>query len=97
MLKDPIKTFIIEEHNEAFFIWNYAVNKKIINSEKNILVHVDEHLDMGTPRLYTSIFDLNSDMKAVLDFSYNELSINAFIIPAVFQGIINKIYWIKKI
>ena len=69
--------------------------KKWINSKKNTLLHVDEHLDMGAPRLKTSIFNVDDNINALIDLTYNELPINAFIIPAIFQGLIDKVCWIK--
>jgi len=45
-----IKTFIIEEHHEAFFVWNYAVLNNLLPAKGNNLFHIDEHSDMGTPR-----------------------------------------------
>lgn len=51
---------------------------------------------MSVPRLRKSIKDLNGDFIDVIDFTYRELSISSFIIPAVYQGLINEVYWAKQ-
>jgi hypothetical protein len=91
-----IKTVILEEHNEAFLVWNYAIKNKIINPEKNTLLHIDEHADMNAPRVKTSIFDVNNNTDNLIEFTYKELPINSFIVPAIFQGIFNRINWIQN-
>ncbi len=91
-----IPTFIIEEHHEAFIIWNYAIQQGLIHPSNNILFHVDEHSDMGSPRFNKSILSLNGGISEVKDFTYNELGIAGFIVPAVYKNIINKVYWIRQ-
>lgn len=73
-----IETFIIEEHNEAFSVWQYARLNNIISSEANILLHVDEHADMEIPHLEEN------------------LSIDDFIIPCIYQGVFNQVYWLRR-
>ena len=91
-----VKTVVVEEHNEAFFVWHWAKNQGLIPSRDNYLLHIDEHADMSAPRLRQSIKDLNGDFIDVVAFTYRELSISSFIIPAVYQGLINEIYWAKQ-
>jgi hypothetical protein len=91
-----IPTFIIEEHNEAFFIWNYAIKKKIIPALGNTLFHVDEHSDMGAPRFNKSINNLKGRTNNVKKFTHEELSISGFITPAIYNKIINRVYWIRQ-
>jgi hypothetical protein len=93
MKKIPL--FIFEEHHEAFFVWNYSVMNKIIQASNNVLLHVDEHSDMGVPNFNKSMKFLNS-LKALHDFTYTELAITDFIIPALFQGIFNQVYWLYQ-
>ena len=96
MKKKPIPTFIIEEHHEAFIVWNYAIQKGLIPPTGNTLFHVDEHSDMGTPRFNSSINGLNGDINTIKDFTYKELNIASFIMPAIYKGIFNQIHWIKQ-
>jgi hypothetical protein len=94
---DAVKLFLIEEHNEAFFIWNYAVLKKIIPPTGNTLMHIDEHSDSDVPRFRYTIDELDGDLKRLFDFTYNELTISNFIIPALYRRIYNNILNISQI
>ncbi|NEP48703.1 MAG: hypothetical protein F6K65_07645 [Moorea sp. SIO3C2] len=91
-----IPVFIVEEHNEAFFIWHYAVMKKLMLASNNILLHVDEHSDFRSPRLNQSIDDLDrTNLTDLYHFTYNELNIENFIIPAIYQGLYQQFYWLQ--
>ena len=94
--KKIIPTFIIEEHHEAFIVWNYAIQQGWIPATDNCLFHVDEHSDMGTPRFNKSIHNLNGGIKKIEEFTYQELNIASFIIPACYLGIFNQVYWIRQ-
>ncbi|NOU18120.1 MAG: hypothetical protein HOO91_11250 [Bacteroidales bacterium] len=90
-----IKTFILEENHEAFIIWNNEIWKESLNPKDNILLHIDEHIDMVPPRVKTSIYDVNN-FETLVRFTYEELSINSFIIPAIFKGVFSRIFWINR-
>lgn len=90
-----IETYIIEEHHEAFLVWNLAKEYGIITPQRNVLLHVDEHSDLGTPRCKKSILDLKT-LEDIEAFTYTNLKIGNFIVPAVYQGLIDSIYWIKQ-
>lgn len=96
MTNKPIPTFIIEEHHEAFVVWNYAIQHGMIPPTGNTLFHVDEHSDMGTPRFNRSIHELNGDIKGIKNFALKELDIGGFIIPSIYMEIYNKVFWIKQ-
>jgi hypothetical protein len=91
-----IPTYIIEEHHEAFIVWHDAIQKGYIPPIGNVLFHVDEHSDMGTPRFNTSIHELNGDLNVIKDFTYKELNIASFIMPALYENIFNQIHWIRQ-
>lgn len=91
-----IPLFIFEEHNEAFFIWHYAIANQMIAAQKNILLHVDEHSDFKIPRFSFPLNYLGNKLEDIYQFTYSELSIANFIIPAVYQGIFNQVYWIYQ-
>ena len=97
MIRKNIPAFIIEEHHEAFIVWNYAIQKGLLPIRDNCLLHIDEHADMGTPRFNESIHNLNGIMDKIIDFSYKELNIASFIIPACYCGIFNCVYWVRQI
>lgn len=94
MTKIPVILF--EEHHEAFFVWHYAIQKNWLPKSRNILLHIDEHSDMGIPRFNYALNSLNGNLKEIYDFTYNELTIENFIIPAIYQGLFNQIYWIRQ-
>lgn len=91
-----IPTFIIEEHHEAFIVWNLAVEKGWLPSTKNYLFHVDEHSDMATPRFNRSVLELKDHKSDVKKFTYEELNIASFIIPACYCELFNKVYWFRQ-
>lgn len=84
-----VPLFIMEEHHEAFFIWNYGYFKGFIRPFGNTLLHVDSHEDMGISRLNVSVDALGDDLREIYDFGYRELGIASFILPAIYRGIIN--------
>ena len=95
MKKIPL--FIFEEHHEAFFVWNYSILNQIIQSSNNVLLHIDEHSDMAFPVLNKSLKLINNNnLKLLHDFTYSELNIASFIIPAIYQGIFNQVYWLYQ-
>jgi hypothetical protein len=91
-----IPIFIIEEHHEAFIVWNYAIQQGLLPATGNSLFHVDEHSDMGTPRFNKTIHELNGDINEIRNFTYSELNIAGFIMPAIYIGLFNQIYWIRQ-
>lgn len=95
-MKTATKIFIIEEHHEAYFIWKYAAARGFINPAGHTLVHIDEHSDMGTPFLNMPPPLLNNELDKTLDFVYKELGIATFIVPAIYEGMLDSVYWIKQ-
>jgi hypothetical protein len=91
-----IPLFVFEEHNEAFFAWHYAIANQMMTAKNNILLHVDEHSDFKIPRFNYPLSSVGNNLKNIYQFTYNELSIANFIIPAVYQGIFNQVYWIYQ-
>ncbi|MBX2968288.1 MAG: UPF0489 family protein [Cyclobacteriaceae bacterium] len=94
--KKSTHVFVLEEHHEAYFVWRYALRKGLIRKQGNNLLHIDEHSDMGSPTLNVSLHSLNGDLNKVRDFTYKELNIASFIVPAVYDKIIRDVYWIKQ-
>ncbi|WP_097004342.1 UPF0489 family protein [Lacrimispora amygdalina] len=92
-----IMTIICEEHHEAFYIWNHAIKNKWIMEKGNFLLHIDEHPDMGTPCFNTSIHQTIGNIPETKKFTYKELNIACFIVPSVYLGIIEQIYWVNHI
>lgn len=91
-----IPTFVIEEHYEAFVIWQYAIMHQIIPATRNALLHVDDHADMNLPPLKTSLKEIGPELRDTLAFTQNNLGIGDFILPAVYQGLFSDIYWMRR-
>ena len=95
MKKIPL--FIIEEHNEAFLIWNYACLNKLIRPFGNTLLHVDHHPDMEYGGYRNPIPRVGESINKIKEFTYGALGIADFIYPAIYQGIFNELIFIKNI
>lgn len=93
-----IPIFIIEEHHEAFYTWCRAMKEGVIAKEDNCLLHFDDHSDLRSPLLKTSINDLLSSKndEELKRFVFEELNIDTFISPLVYLGIINEMIWVKN-
>lgn len=96
MKKTVIPVFIIEEHHEAFFIWNYGYFKGVIRPFGNTLLHVDSHDDMVIAKLNSSVDELEDDLHKIYNYTYQEFGIASFIIPAIYRGIINNYTFLYK-
>ena len=96
MERATVPLFIIEEHNEAYFIWNYGYFKEFINPVGNTLLHVDSHHDLVVSCLNSSVDELEDDLNKIYAYAYEELGIANFIIPAIYRGIINNYTFLCK-
>lgn len=91
-----VPLFIMEEHHEAFFVWHYAIQAGLMAPTGNKLLHVDEHADIGAPRLFQSVDELGSDLDAIHRFAFNELSCFEFIVPSLYQGLFDELVWLRQ-
>lgn len=89
-----IPTYLVEEHHEVFFIWHHAIQNGSLAPAGNLLLHVDEHADIGAPRFHRPLPPLGTDPHEVQRFTYQELACFEFIIPAIYQGIFTELVWI---
>jgi hypothetical protein len=90
----PIPAVTVEEHHEAFFVWNRAVREGELAPTGNTLLHVDEHSDMSLPRLRRPLSSIGG-LDDLARFTYDELDIGNFIWPAVYQGVFNRVLWMR--
>lgn len=81
--------YIVDNHQYAFFAWCEAILEGNIDKEA-ILLHFDEHDDA------TAVVQIvkTNDLAAVYDFVCS-LWEGDFIFPAVYNGLMNKVYWIS--
>jgi len=89
-----IKTIIHEEHHEAFILWHQAISKGLIDKKANTLIHVDSHDDFRCPVADQDINKLSKDLKEIENYTYWQLNIANFIVPAIYKKIFNELVWI---
>lgn len=90
-----IPVFVMEEHHEAFLIWDHAVRRGWISEGGNLLLHVDEHPDLTAPHLATPVRDVIGDAAACARFTYRELDIACFIVAGLHRGLFPRMHWIQ--
>ena len=95
MIQSPVPLFLMEEHHEAFLIWNLAIQRGTLPGQGSTLLHIDEHGDDYTPRLTRPLETGKLDIKYLHDFTYNELTIGTWLITTYYQGIFSHSYWIR--
>ena len=80
---------IVEDHNDALPKIYKEIGSKRLSFDKITIVHFDSHPDLGIPNLLPADQILNRDKV------FESLSIENWILPAVFAGHIDKVIWIK--
>ena len=94
-----IPVFIVEEHNQAFYVWWWAKQRGYYEGPAT-LFHFDAHPDMSIPHLDVSIYEalaLPNDVertRMMKDFVDTYLDIGSFIAPAICAGLVQNIYFI---
>lgn len=88
--------YIIEEHNEAFYVWWKARQNGLIGAG-NCLLHFDDHADFRYPALNNSINRLqDQDDRFLEHFVRKDLHIDSFIVPAIYSGLIGQYCWMRQ-
>jgi hypothetical protein len=59
-------------------------------------LHIDEHADIGAPRLFQSVDTLGSNLHDIYRFTFEELSCFEFIIPSLYLGLFTELVWIRQ-
>ncbi len=72
-----IETLVVDPHNEVLPLW-FGLKSPAV------LVHVDEHQDMGMRVSFS--YARKHGVKTIEDFSRNYLGIGSFIVPAILEG-----------
>jgi hypothetical protein len=85
----------VEEHHEAFFVWWHAREAGWLNEAGNVLLHADDHADLRLPLSRTPL-PARGDVSAAARHTYTGMSIANFIWPAVYLGVFEKIYWLRR-
>ncbi len=92
-----IPAFIIEEHNEAFYYWHAAIEKGYIPDSGNTLFHIDHHDDLETGGYNRDFSVPFKSLEEIKKFTYEELGIADFIVPALYTGIFSRFFNMKAL
>lgn len=92
----PVPVFIMEEHHEAFILWHYAMDKGLMAARGSLLLHVDAHSDLEPPVLLTPLKENLQSLSSIAGFTYSELGVDSFILPALHRGIFDSYCWIYQ-
>lgn len=91
-IKIPI--YIMEEHHQAFYLWYQAVEKGIMPEFDNILIHIDAHSDLEPPVVRQPFKTIIKSKENVKNYTFSELGIANFIIPAIYEKLFNGYAWV---
>lgn len=86
------KTFhihVVEDHNDVLERIYKDIGRKCLNFKDLTMIHFDSHPDLGIPE------DFDADLIFNRDKLMESLSIENWILPAVYAGHISKIAWVK--
>lgn len=89
----PIPFYRIDEHHQAFLAWWHALDAAM--AVPRHLVHIDEHADFGLPLLSSPLPEPKSTIREATAFTYRQLTIGTFLIPAHYYGFFNRLSWIR--
>ncbi|GBL89821.1 UPF0489 protein C5orf22 [Araneus ventricosus] len=89
--KTTIPVIIVEDHNEVLYHIYRAVGAKKIPFENGLMIHFDSHPDLVVPK------HLDAERIYEKDYVINCLSIENWIIPAVYAGHFNTVVWMKPV
>ena len=86
---DKFNIYVVEDHNNALNKIYKDIGSKRLNLNNLTMIHFDSHPDLGIPN------DLNADLVINKDTLLNRLSIENWILPAVYAGHLKTIIWIR--
>lgn len=81
-----IPVYIMEEHHEAYYYWQYFADKGLIPQKGNYLLHVDHHDDLASCVYDWDFTKMPETWEEARAFTYEKLGIADFIYPAVYKG-----------
>jgi len=80
---------VVEYHNDVLPYIYRSIGSKHLPSENLTLLHFDSHPDLGIP------LDLECCDVFKKENLYDKISIESWILPAVYAGHFNKVIWVK--
>jgi hypothetical protein len=81
--------FVVEDHNDALENIYKEIGRKQVAFEDLVMIHFDSHPDLGIPN------DLRADEVFNKAKLMEMISIESWILPAVFAGHLSAVVWIK--
>ncbi len=90
-----IPTYIMDNHNHAFYFWHLLSNQGVLPSSVS-LIHVDQHADMGIPESLPDVSKL-SDNTYVANYTNEILNVWNFIVPSQHSWLIGEITQIRSV
>ncbi len=91
-----IPVYRMEEHHEAFYIWNKAIEDGVIPSFGLTLLHVDHHPDFEMGAYRGGLEPIFGTIEEKKRFTYETLGIADFIAPAIYEGIFNEYVYVHQ-
>ncbi len=96
----PIPTYIMDNHNHAFYFWHKLVNEWVLPS-KMALIHIDQHADMWVPETLPDLSQLQNPSEQqdvyIAQYTNESLNVGNFIVPSQHTGLINDILQIRTV
>lgn len=86
---DNFNIHIVEDHNDALIAIYQEIGSRRILFNDLIMIHFDSHPDLGIPAY------LKADSIFKKEILFENLSIENWIIPAVYAGHLNTVVWIR--
>ena len=86
---DYFNVHVIEDHNDALEFIYKEIGSRKLNFSNLIMIHFDSHPDLGIP------CNFNADLVFKKDQLLESLSIENWILPAVYAGHVETVIWIK--
>lgn len=91
----PIPTYIMDNHNHAFYFWHRLHNQWVLPS-KMAVIHIDQHADLGVPKNMPDT-TMIQDNDYIAQYTNEELQVWNFILPAQHTGVIDTVTQVRSV
>ncbi len=91
----PIPTYIMDNHNHAFYFWHRLHNQWVLPS-KMAVIHIDQHADLWVPKDMPDL-TMIQDKNYIAQYTNEELQVWNFIIPAQYTGLIDTVIQVRSV
>jgi hypothetical protein len=88
-VSDSFNVYVVEDHNDALDCIYKEIGARRLKFSNLVMIHFDSHPDLGIP------INLDADLVFNKDRLFENLSIENWIIPAVYAGHIETLVWAK--